>query len=410
MMKRSRDRGQVMVFFGLSLIGLLAMVALVLDGGYLYVQRRTAQAAADAAALAGAAELSRASTSSNTSIASAVCTYAQANAFGITPTITNAYFVDDSQAPSAGANINLPPACGGPGGATTSPWAGVSATPADGVHVDVSISFPTILAGIWNIASFTPVGSATGAIGIASAGDVRNAPFIVCGGSDGHGGGGSGDRIVDATPPVYTTTPQVLGPTPGAGLPFWGPNGPNTTPETLLATPGPGQPTMPAYYPNPSRDGHVYYIKGQHLGDSGGDCGVSGFKGGANTTQTPTDNWINLGSGTPVVMVDLQGNKVPQINGNAAAPDVCAAGTDPNNWNLGDPGCVMWLPIANDGNSPLLDVQAWGAFYVWCGNVSSGQCQEFAGEYLANWKANGPSVNAWQAGSSGGSAVIHLSQ
>jgi hypothetical protein len=71
---------------------------------------------------------------------------------------------------------------------------------------------------------------------------------------------------------------------------------------------------------------------------------------------------------------------------------------------------VMWLPIANDGNNPLLDVQAWGAFYVWCGNISGGQCQEFVGQYLADWKANGPSVDAWQAGIGGGSTVIHLSQ
>jgi len=111
-----------------------------------------------------------------------------------------------------------------------------------------------------------------------------------------------------------------------------------------------------------------------------------------------------------VVMVDLQGNKVPQINGNAAAPDACAAGTDPSTWNPGDPGCVMWLPIANNGNNPLLDVQAWGAFYVWCGNISGGKCQEFAGQYLADWKSNGPSVDGWQAGSGGSSTVVHLSQ
>ena len=44
-----------MVMFALALVGILAMVGLVIDGGYLYVQRRTAQSAADAAALAGTA-------------------------------------------------------------------------------------------------------------------------------------------------------------------------------------------------------------------------------------------------------------------------------------------------------------------------------------------------------------------
>jgi hypothetical protein len=178
----------------------------------------------------------------------------------------------------------------------------------------------------------------------------------------------------------------------------------------LLASPAPGQPTMPAYYPNPDMDGHVYYVKGQHLGGNGGDCGITGFKGGADPTQSPSNNWVNLGSGTPVAMTDLQGNKVPQINSQAATPGACAAGLEPEDWHPGDPGCVMWLPVADGGSKPLVDVQAWAAFYVWCGNISGGKCQEFAGQYLANWKSGGPSVNAWQAGNGGGSVVVHLGQ
>jgi len=399
--RQHREPGQVLVLFGLALVGLLAMVALVLDGGYLYVQRRTAQTAADAAALAGTAELSHAtSATGDTSIGPAVCKYAQANSFGIAPNITNAYFVDTNGNQITGYAIALPPACGGTGGTTTIPWGGN--TGANGVHVDVNIPYHTLLAGMIGVSNITAAASATGQVGIATAGDARNAPFIVCG-----GGVGTAERIQDITPPVYTTTPQVFGATP-AVLPTTQGNGPPVTPEILLATPGPGQPTMPAFYPNPADDGHVYYIKGQHLGTAGGDCTVDGFKGGANPTQTPTDDWVNLGSGTPVVMVDLQGNKVPQINGNATVPGACAAGTDPNNWSPGDPGCVMWLPIANDGNKPLLDVQAWAAFYVWCGNISAGACQEFAGQYLANWKVGGPSVNAWRAGQGGGSVVVHL--
>jgi Putative Flp pilus-assembly TadE/G-like len=397
--RSTRTPGQVMVFFAVSLVGLLALVALVIDGGYLYVQRRTAQMAADAAALAGTSELSRAQTSVNATVGTAVCQYAQNNAFGITPVITAAYFVDTNYHKLS--DINLPTICGGSGGTTSIPWGSHGA---NGVHVDVNIPFHTFLAGMLGVVNITATGSATADIGIATAGDVRNAPFIVCG-----GGAGNAERIMNITPPVRTTTPQVLGATP-AVLPTSPSDGPSTVAEILLATPGPGQPTVPAYYANPADDGHVYYIKGQHLGDNGGDCGVSGFKGGADATQTPTDNWINLGSGTPVVMIDLQGNKVPQINGNAAAPGACAAGTEPSNWNPGDPGCVMWLPIANNGDKPLLDVQAWGAFYVWCGNISGGQCQEFIGEYLADWKSNGPSVDAWQAGTGGSSTVIHLSQ
>jgi len=390
-----------MVMFALALVGILAMVGLVIDGGYLYVQRRTAQSAADAAALAGTAELSRATSQFNSTVGAAVCSYAQANAFGISPTVTHAYFVDTNETQDS-TEIPLPAACGGSGGSANIPW---GTNGANGVHVEVNIPYHTLLVGMLGVTNITAAAAATGNVGIATAGDVRNAPFIVCG-----GGAGSAERITDITPGVvFTTTPQVLGATPAA-VPTTQGNGPPTTPETLLLAPAAGQPTMPAFYLDPAKDGHVYYIKGQHLGGSGGDCAVSGFKGGADPTQTPTNNWVNLGSGTPVAMVDLQGNKVPQINGNAGAPGACAAGTDPNDWNPGDPGCVMWLPIVDGGNKPMLNVRAWGAFYVWCGNISSGKCQEFAGQFLSSWKASGPAVNAWQAGIGGGSVVIHLGQ
>lgn len=47
-------RGQSMVIVGLLLVVLLGMLALILDGGYAFLQRRAAQTAADAGALAGA--------------------------------------------------------------------------------------------------------------------------------------------------------------------------------------------------------------------------------------------------------------------------------------------------------------------------------------------------------------------
>jgi len=58
-MVRNRQSGQSMVLVGLLLVVLMGMLALVLDGGYAYLQRRGAQTAADAGALAGARELCR---------------------------------------------------------------------------------------------------------------------------------------------------------------------------------------------------------------------------------------------------------------------------------------------------------------------------------------------------------------
>ncbi len=51
---RDREAGQIIVLFALALVGLLAMVGLVLDGGSTFAQRRDQQNAADLAALAGA--------------------------------------------------------------------------------------------------------------------------------------------------------------------------------------------------------------------------------------------------------------------------------------------------------------------------------------------------------------------
>lgn len=49
------QRGQVLVLVAVALLGMLAILALVLDGGNTYAKRRQAQNAADAGALAGAA-------------------------------------------------------------------------------------------------------------------------------------------------------------------------------------------------------------------------------------------------------------------------------------------------------------------------------------------------------------------
>ena len=50
-------RGQALVLLGLAFAGFLALVALAIDGGNAFVQRRRAQNAADAAALSGARRL-----------------------------------------------------------------------------------------------------------------------------------------------------------------------------------------------------------------------------------------------------------------------------------------------------------------------------------------------------------------
>src|ERR1700733_11238123 len=56
-MKRSHESGQALVFVGLSLVVLTAVVGLAIDMGYLRYTKRRLQTAADSAAIAGASEL-----------------------------------------------------------------------------------------------------------------------------------------------------------------------------------------------------------------------------------------------------------------------------------------------------------------------------------------------------------------
>src|SRR5882762_4245817 len=56
-MRRRRESGQALVFVGLSLVVLIAVIGLSIDMGYLRYTKRRLQTAADSAAIAGASEI-----------------------------------------------------------------------------------------------------------------------------------------------------------------------------------------------------------------------------------------------------------------------------------------------------------------------------------------------------------------
>jgi Flp pilus assembly protein TadG len=56
-MRRRRESGQALVFVGLSLVALIAVIGLSIDMGYLRYTKRRLQTAADSAAIAGASEI-----------------------------------------------------------------------------------------------------------------------------------------------------------------------------------------------------------------------------------------------------------------------------------------------------------------------------------------------------------------
>lgn len=101
-LRRRRDSGQALVVMVLALVAMLAMSALVIDGGNAFVQQRTTQNGADAAAEAGAvviaqnltggghsdaevlAAVTASATKNNITISSALYTNVNGNSLGIT--------------------------------------------------------------------------------------------------------------------------------------------------------------------------------------------------------------------------------------------------------------------------------------------------------------------------------------
>lgn len=95
------QRGQMIVLFSLTLIAVLGMAGLLVDGGMAWVNRRQAQAAADTAALA-----SGLAATVGANVTTAAQTIAAANGFN------NAYTDCDGVARTNGVVVNRPPATG----------------------------------------------------------------------------------------------------------------------------------------------------------------------------------------------------------------------------------------------------------------------------------------------------------
>src|SRR5687768_7872001 len=87
------QRGQTLVLFVVLLPGLIALMALGIDAGYVFIQHRVAQSAADLAALAGARLLPTDATGARTRAAN----IAGANGFTSGVTVTTPYNGNTSQ-------------------------------------------------------------------------------------------------------------------------------------------------------------------------------------------------------------------------------------------------------------------------------------------------------------------------
>jgi Flp pilus assembly protein TadG len=301
----SRQRAQIVPLFALGLLAFLALVGLVIDGGTLYLQRRTAQNAADAAALAGARALQQSSTQNTGTIADAICTYLGSNAFGTVPTAT-AYFV------ATNGTTNLGPITFNPG-CTASPSSFIP-NGASGVHVDVTVGpYNTFLVGIIGIRQMTATASATAQVGVLSIPGPLLTPLAGCG----------QDMLRD-------------------------PQNPNPHDNILNAD---GSLNLTTY------QGRDYILEGsQTAQDSNSSCpawngGSSAWKGRVDVSGL-TDPGSFLVPGTTPVPVE-----VPVDTGNANIdPGIVATcmslyNSDPTGTSAGSPsGCYLLIPIAAPPN------------------------------------------------------------
>jgi len=135
----SKEHGQSLVLVTLLLVGMVAMMGLIFDGGNAYLQRRRMQNAADAATLAGGRELALALSANDTSsaaesrVGNAIRNYFQANGGNLSNNLQMT-FVNPQGQPTGiiGASNGIPP--------NTS-----------GVSVTTATNFPTFFLTVLNI-------------------------------------------------------------------------------------------------------------------------------------------------------------------------------------------------------------------------------------------------------------------
>lgn len=189
-------RGQVVIMFAVVSVSLIGMMGLAIDGGYYLYARRTAQAAADAAALAGARQLSRSTTASPKPAQAEADTVAAANGQGgVKPAVVECRYVNDANTTvSSGTTCGNPPAT------------------ASGVLVRTQATVPTFFL---NVIPGAPKTAVANGRAIARVQIVRptgpmgsNAPFIVCG-NIGMLASGGNMNIVASTDPFQINQAAV---------------------------------------------------------------------------------------------------------------------------------------------------------------------------------------------------------
>ncbi len=146
------ESGQSIIIVSMILVVLIALMALVVDVGNAYAQRRVAQNAADSAALAATGELARGSATTNAKVLAAAKSYAQQN--GIDPNVVEVHYFSYNPTNQRQSDLGAVPNNNS-----------VPRSDADGVMATVSRTFPTYLAGVIGRRSMAASASSSGYVG-----------------------------------------------------------------------------------------------------------------------------------------------------------------------------------------------------------------------------------------------------
>jgi Flp pilus assembly protein TadG len=184
----ARQRGQVLVIFAGGLVALLAIAALVIDLGFVFMIRRQEQNAADPGAVAAARFIRSSATPDLVGMRRAACFYARTNGF------FRAATTDDGCIPAnddhgTTLTVNYPPSSSG----------GTYAGRTGFVEVVLARQHQTFLGRVIGLST---IGVATSAVGAYSDGDSNTSSLIAldpsgsCGSTTGGRTHGTGDILI----------------------------------------------------------------------------------------------------------------------------------------------------------------------------------------------------------------------
>ena len=374
-------RGQTLVLFALMSLTLIAGLGLVIDAGVNYGQRRTMQNAADTAALAGVRILSRQNTFPGTTrqmVWNAVYSTAVSNGVKNDPTIFQCFFVKNDRGTYTDNSCNIP--VDGGGALDIPTWA-------SGVQVRVSETHQTFFMRALGTTTSGTSAVSMAQVRIASFMPTTDLMFAVCGVdtatrvTSGTGfGSGTSDMLTTSYKDDWTLQPP---PSPGAS-PY---------PQKKVATEPKTEIVSGAY----KFDWNQRDLLG-NLTDLGGptfqiyspdiapcEAKDSAWKGLISQARNPNGQIqdiqmtpdgdalygppVNISSG-PISSNTL----AHSVNGTLGCekgdlPPLLGAGGTPRATNLADDGCIMFVPVVDNGGGPRfasagLRGRVWGVFYV----------------------------------------------